>query len=446
MSPRTVISGWGRAMPAACAVETPESLDAVRDLSNQSGELIARGLGRSYGDAAQLSGSTVIDMTRLNRILDFNEQTGVVDVEAGVSIDHLIRTCAGRGWFVHVTPGTRYVTVGGAIASDVHGKSHHVDGSFGAHVIDLTLLTADGSVRTVSATSDADIFNATVGGMGLTGIVLSARLALRPIETTQMLSTTERSAELDTLMARMTELDQTSRYTVAWIDTVAKGKKFGRGLITFGDHATVGDLPVGADPQELHLPHVASVPLDLPTRTLNRASVRAFNTVWFNKAPKTARPALTNFADFFHPLDMLGDWNRIYGRTGFLQYQFVVPDSASQLIATGIEAINNTGAPAFLSVLKRFGPQGSGFLSFPSPGWTLALDIPARLSQLGPVLDDLDEQIAAAGGRVYLSKDSRLRPEVLASMYPRLDQFRQVRAQLDPNQKFRSDLSNRIGI
>lgn len=443
---RRVISGWGRTSPITASVAQPDLAETVSAIVERSDRIVARGLGRSYGDAAQVGGGLTLDMTNLDRIVAFDESTGVVDVEAGVSLDHLIRTLTPRGWFVPVTPGTRYVTVAGAIASDVHGKNHHAVGSFGQHILDLTLVTADGSLRTVSPESDSDVFWATVGGMGLTGVILGARVQLRAVETAKILATTQRAGDLDELMADMSSIDADVPYSVAWVDTTARGKRFGRGLISHGDHAKRDEIPVGADPFALGLPETVEVPVDLPAITLNRLTVSAFNELWFRKAPKSATPQLTSLADFFHPLDMVSKWNRIYGRPGFVQYQFVVPDSGADLIGKSIRAITATGGASFLTVLKRFGPGNEAPMSFPIEGWTLALDIPARIDGLERVLDKLDEKVAEAGGRVYLSKDARLRPELLATMYPRLSEWQATRRTLDPTASFTSDLAVRLGI
>ena len=443
---RKVVTGWGKTSPIRANIARPESVDSAVFVVSEADRVVGRGLGRSYGDAAQVSGGQVIDMTGLNRILEFDADSGIVNVEAGTSIEHLIETLVPQSWFVPVTPGTRFVTVGGAIGSDVHGKNHHRVASFGSHVRELTLLTGSGEVVTASPELNADVFWATVGGMGLTGLILTAKVAMRPVETAMMVATTERAKNLDAVMTRMIELDPVNPYTVAWIDCVARGARFGRGLITYGDHARLNQIPAGWEPLDVDLPSAGTVPIDLPSLSLNRVTIAAFNELWFRKVPKRPTRGLVSFADFFHPLDMIGDWNRIYGRAGFIQYQFVVPDSRADLIRIAIERITDVGGSAFLTVLKRFGSGNSGHLSFPIEGWTLALDVPARLAGLGRVLDELDQQVVQAGGRVYLSKDSRMRPDVLPAMYPRLDEWREVRQRLDPNEKFTSNLALRLGI
>jgi len=242
------------------------------------------------------------------------------------------------------------------------------------------------------------------------------------------------------------EIDKAVPYTVAWVDCLAKGSRFGRGLISHGDHAVPADTPGRVDPLALSIAEPVAFPVNLPSKSLNKLSVAAFNELWFRKVPKVARPQLTSMADFFHPLDMVGDWNRIYGAAGFLQYQFVVPDAGSELIGRALRTIAATGGVSFLTVLKRFGPANRAPLSFPMAGWTLALDIPAHVPGLGQVLDQLDEQVADAGGRIYFTKDSRLRPDLVETMYPKLSQWQGVRDRYDPSRRMQSDLAIRLGI
>jgi len=282
--------------------------------------------------------------------------------------------------------------------------------------------------------------------MGLTGVILRAKIQLSAVPSAKIMATTQRSGDLDSLMSDMSAIDADVPYSVAWVDTTTRGKRFGRGLISHGDFAEKSDIPANVNPFDLGLPDSVEIPVNLPAVTLNRATVAAFNELWFRKAPKRASPMLTSLADFFHPLDMVGRWNRIYGRPGFVQYQFVVPDDGAELIGKSIRAISATGGASFLTVLKRFGPANEAPMSFPMEGWTLALDIPARIDGLDRVLDKLDEKIAEVGGRVYLSKDARLRPELLSTMYPRLGQWQEARRELDPAGTFTSDLATRLGI
>ena len=446
-SDERLLTGWGLTVPTRAAVTRPDSAERVRAALAAAGPrgVLPRGLGRSYGDAAQNAGGTVLDMTGCDRIGEVDVASGTVEVDAGVSLDDLLRRIVPQGWFVLVTPGTRYVTVGGAIACDIHGKSHHLDGSFARSVVRFDLLTPDGEVRTV--TPDDDVFWATHGGMGLTGVVLRATLRLQPVETSLISVDTERASDLDDVMARMAARDDDYRYSVAWIDLLASGATMGRSVLTRGDHLRRADLPAKHrdDPLRYDPKILVTAPPVVPPGLLNRLTVRAFNELWFRKAPREQVGHPESIATFFHPLDMVRGWNRVYGRQGFLQYQFVVPFGEEPALRRIVEELVQQQCPSFLAVLKRFGP-GNGWLSFPEPGWTLALDIPAALDGLGPLLDRLDEQVVAAGGRVYLAKDSRLRPELLRAMYPDLDRWREVRTRLDPRSVLVSDLARRLDL
>jgi FAD/FMN-containing dehydrogenase len=443
------LTGWGRTAPTP-AVLSPVHDDAeVRSVLEAAGNrgLVARGLARSYGDAAQNAGGHVLDMTAADRVLSADLETGLVDVEAGISLDELMNRFVPQGFFVPVTAGTRYVTVGGAIAADIHGKNHHIAGSFSQHVRWLDLLTADGQVRRVGPESDADLFWATAGGMGLTGVILRAQVQLKAIESSRCLVDTDRTPDLDSLMTLLTETDHLYDYSVAWIDCVAKGKRMGRSVVTRGRFAKLDELPEKrrADPLKYHGSVTLSVPNVFPPGLLNGLTVAAFNELWYRKAPKRKRNQVQSIPTFFHPLDGVGAWNRIYGPHGFVQYQFTVPFGQEEAMREALERISHSGTASFLAVLKRFGPGNPGMLSYPSPGWTLALDIPVQKG-LAALLDQLDELVVAAEGRIYLAKDSRVRPETFEKMYDRLGEFRAVRKQVDPNGVFTSDLARRLSL
>ncbi|MFJ6554159.1 FAD-binding protein [Streptomyces luteogriseus] len=444
----TTVTGWGRTAPTAAWLIRPRSYEeaaaAVRDCGARGG--IPRGLGRAYGDAAQNAGGSVLDMTALDRVHAIDADGGTVLCDAGVSLHRLMEVLLPLGWFVPVTPGTRYVTVGGAIGADIHGKNHHVSGSFARHVLALELLTADGEIRTVIP--GTPLFDATAGGMGLTGVILTATIRLQPVETSLMSVDTERATDLDDLMARLTATDHRYRYSVAWIDLLARGAATGRAVLTRGDHAPLDALParLRRDPLAFRTPRLPATPEILPEGLLSRTTVGLFNELWYRKAPRARTGRLQRISGFFHPLDGVPHWNRVYGRGGFVQYQFVVGHGREDALRRIVRRISERRCPSFLAVLKRFGESDPGWLSFPVPGWTLALDIPAGLPGLGAFLDELDEEVAAAGGRVYLAKDARLRPELLAAMYPRLDDFRELRAELDPHGVFVSDLARRLSL
>jgi decaprenylphospho-beta-D-ribofuranose 2-oxidase len=389
----------------------------------------------------------VLDGTALTGIRSVDLDRGVVTVAAGTSLDSLMRWLLPRGWFVPVTPGTRFVTVGGAIASDIHGKGHHVDGTFGSHVHSLTLRTGRGEVIAVSPSETPEIFWATAGGMGLTGIILDATFDLIPVETSMISVDEERCGDLDHLMASMSERDDRFRYSVAWIDCTARGRSMGRGILGRGDHATLDEIPRAkrGSARRFAPTQLAIAPPVMPTGLINLQTTRAFNEVWFRKARKH-HVSVQSISTFFHPLDLVDGWNRMYGRRGCIQYQYVVPFGAESTVRYSLEELSGSGMPSFLAVLKRLGAQNPGMLSFPTPGWTLAVDIPVGSPELPPLLDRLDDAVLAAGGRIYLAKDARTRPEHLGVMYPRLSQWREIRAKLDPERVITSDMARRLGL
>ena len=447
---RRALTGWGRTAPTVAGVAGASSVDDVVDAirSAPGRGIIGRGLGRSYGDAAQNAGGVVVDLTGLDSVHRIDPDAATVDVAAGVSLDTLIRRLLPFGLWIPVLPGTRQVTVGGAIAADVHGKNHHVDGSFGAHVMGLDLVTADGSVHACTPDGpESELFWATVGGMGLTGVVVRAVLRLQRVESAYFAVDTERAHDLDELMDRLDRDDAAYPYSVAWFDSVATGSRLGRAVITRGRAARADELPpaLRRDPLGFGGRARATVPPGIPGGLLNRVSARAFNALWFRKAPERRHGEVQDIGTFFHPLDVVAEWNRAYGPHGFCQYQFVVPFGAEETLRSAVRRIAGSGHVSCLSVLKRFGPANPAPLSFPTAGWTLAVDIPARPG-LDRLFDDLDELVLDAGGRIYLAKDGRLPAAALARMYPRLDEFRAVRRRVDPDGVFRSDLARRLDL
>lgn len=461
MAEAAALTGWGRTSPSVARLADPAGPDPehpdpasvverIERLVAAAGPrgVIARGLGRSYGDAAQNGGGEVVSMTGLDRILDVDLETATVTVEAGVSLDQLMRALVPLGLWPSVSPGTRYVTVGGAIGSDIHGKGHHRDGTFGAHVRSLEMVTPGLGRVTLSPEDRPAEFWATTGGMGLTGIVYRATLEMLRIETSSIRVDSWRTADLDQTMALMAEHDRSYRYSVAWMDCLATGSSLGRSIVEFGEHATLDDLPPDKRNarRALRFNPRDSLPAPpwAPSGLLNRWTVAAFNEVWYRKARRRAEGHVVAASSFFHPLDMVEGWNRIYGARGFLQYQFVLPDGEEETLRRIIEELVQHRAASFLAVLKRFGPANPAPLSFPRPGWTLALDLPVTFGGLPALLDRMDDQVVSAGGRIYLAKDSRMRPDLFEAMYPELPRWREVRDRMDPDHVMRSDLFRRL--
>jgi decaprenylphospho-beta-D-ribofuranose 2-oxidase len=441
-----VLTGWGRTAPSAATVRAVSSATDICAAITDSGPrgVLARGLGRSYGDAAQSGGATVLDLSSLADI-DLDTTTRSVTVGGGASLDAVLKALVPAGYFVPVTPGTRMVTVGGAIAADVHGKNHHVEGTFGSHVSRMTVVDGRGDVTTLTPDETPERFWATVGGMGLTGVIVDATFDLIPITSSLISVDTDRTRDLDDTMSRMIAGDDAYRYSVAWVDSAHPS---GRGVLTRGDHAPVDQLPPDARRTALdYRPKVlATAPKLVPSGLVNPLTMRAFNEAWFRKAPKSRHGELQQIGAFFHPLDILQDWNRGYGSAGFLQYQFAVPDDAGHLVGTTLSALRKIGAISPVTVLKRFGASNPAPLSFPQPGWTLAIDVPAGVSGLAATLDRLDALVLGAGGRLYLAKDSRMSPAMMAAAYPRLGEWQRVRDDMDPNGVFTSDLARRLSL
>lgn len=447
---RTLLSGWGRAVFTAAElveVDAEHLAATIKELPPRGA--IARGLGRSYGDPAQCAGGRVVRLVPSGDEISIDAAAGTATVGAGVSIDDLLRVLVPRGWFVPVTPGTRFVTIGGAVASDIHGKNHQRDGSFGSHVTALRMMLADTTIVEIGPDRDPELFWATVGGMGLTGVILDVTFRLIPIETSRIVVETRRIGNLDELMERMAATDTHVRYSVAWLDLLATGRHLGRGILTNGDHATLADLGPAelADPLAYDAHQLISVPPLVPSPgVINRLSVTAFNEMWYRKVPRLRQGELKTIPAYFHPLDAVGGWNRLYGRQGFLQYQFVLPLGAEDVLTTVIERIAAARLPIFLNVLKRFGPANPAPLSFPRSGWTLTIDVAAGHPGLSGLLGHLDGLVLDAGGRHYLAKDFQTTPEAIRRGYPRLDEWLAVRERVDPHGVWASDLSRRLGL
>lgn len=407
-----------------------------------------RGLGRAYGDAAQNGGGLVVQLHEDLGEVHLDMSRGTVRCGAGTSLDSLIAFLVPRGFFVPVTPGTRFVTVGGAIASDIHGKNHHVDGSFGNHVECLTLLLANGSVREISPDRESDLFWATIGGMGLTGAILDATFRVFPIETSSCTVNTQRCANIEVLIDTMATGDEDVKYSVAWTDLLARGRSMGRSILWRGDHSQREELPAKTrDCLVYEARQVGAVPpLPVGPGVVNRWTSRLFNELWFHKAPNRRSGEIKSIPAFFHPLDSIAHWNRLYGSQGFLQYQFVLPFGEESVLLQIVEEISRAQVATPLVVLKRFGAANNAMLSFPKPGWTLTVDIPARAEGLASLLRGLDERVLDAGGRHYLAKDSHMTPDTLSRGYPRLEEWKQIKREVDPDNLWTSDLARRLEL
>ena len=439
------LTGWGRYPRHETTVLEPDDLSDAAQLHRAGTGLVARGNGRAYGDAAIGLTRTLLTR-RLDRMISFDPSTGRLEVEAGVLLVDILAFAVPRGFFPPVVPGTKFVSVGGMIAADVHGKNHHIDGGFGRHVETLDLALPDGSRVTCSPRNNSELFGATIGGMGLTGTILSAAFRLRRIETSFVQQRTIVAADLDAAMAALdASLDAT--YSVAWIDCLAQGARLGRALVYRGEHACADALPQGRPAfRSARKSHMA-VPFDMPSFMLNRLSVTAFNEIYFRRgAAKAGRDFFVAIDPYFFPLDGIADWNRIYGARGFVQHQCVIPKAASRAAFGEIlERISRLGTPSFLAVLKLLGP-GDGLMSFPLEGYTLALDFPVSAATLR-LLDEIDAIVVAAGGRLYLAKDARQAPATFECGYAQaLPQFRALRRAIGAPGKIESRLSRRLGF
>ncbi|WP_162958542.1 FAD-binding oxidoreductase [Nocardia yunnanensis] len=445
------LSGWGRTASSVAQVLSTPDLDTVAQTIRRavSRGVIARGLGRSYGDPAQNAGGLVVDMTAFDRIHSIDPDSGLVDVDAGVSLDTLMKAVLPQGLWVPVLPGTRQVTVGGAIASDIHGKNHHSHGSFGNHVLALDLLTADGAVRTLTPDGpEAELFWATVGGMGLTGIIVRARVRMKHTETAYFLVDNDRTDSLDETMELLTGgSDDGYEYSMSVPDTISTGAKLGRAGFSRGSLATLDQLPakLRRNPLKFDAPQLFTVPDVFPNGMVNNLTTRLAAEVAYRFYPKRSRGRIQNLTQFYHPLDLMGEWNRAYGQRGFLQYQFSMPYGAEAQLAEAVRAIAHSGHRSFLNVFKRMGASNPAPLSWPHPGFMLSLDFPLKPG-LGEFCAELDQRVLDAGGRLYFAKDSRTTPDMVRAMYPRLDEWRRVRDTVDPEGVFVSDLARRLRL
>ena len=442
--------GWGRTAPSVAQVLSTPDAEVIAKAVSQAGMrgVIARGLGRSYGDNAQNGGGLVVDMTALNRIHTIDGDTHLVDLDGGVSLDTLMKAALPFGLWVPVLPGTRQVTVGGAIACDIHGKNHHSAGSFGNHVRSIDLLTASDDIRRLTPDGpESELFWATVGGNGLTGIIMRATIEMTPTETAYFIADGDVTNTLDETIAFHSDGSEGNyTYSSAWFDAISAPPKLGRAAISRGSLARLEQLPekLQRNPLRFDAPQLLTLPDIFPNGLANKYTFGPIGELWYRKSG-TYRGKVQNLTQFYHPLDMFGEWNRAYGSAGFGQYQFVVPTEAVDEFKAIIVDIQKSGHCSFLNVFKLFGPGNQAPLSFPIPGWNVCVDFPIK-SGLNEFLNELDRRVLEFGGRLYTAKDSRTTAETFHAMYPRIDEWIAVRRKVDPNGVFASDMARRLEL
>jgi len=440
-----MISGWGLYPKVDTSLSYFNDIDALKSIVSNSESLIARGMGRSYGDSS-LSNSLIVSTNRYNRVLNFNTSTGYLRCESGLSMAGILDSFVEQGWFFQVTPGTKYVSIGGAVASDIHGKNHHIVGSFASCVERFSLMLSDSSVVECSRSENANLYHATFGAMGLTGIILDVTIRLKKISSAHILQKTIKCENLDSVI-RHFENSENSSYSVAWIDCMAKGKFLGKSVLILGEHAETDMLPMHLKDHPLTMlkKKKISVPFYLPSFALNKYTVSIFNSLYYKKS-KHLREEIVDYDSYFYPLDSIHNWNRIYGSSGFVQYQCVLPmKHGYEGLKKMLGVISKCGMGSFLAVLKLLGNQ-EGVLSFPMKGYTLALDFPVN-NKLPAMLAELDEITQSYDGRIYLTKDSRMPKEMFIKTYKsKIDLFNTIRAEYDPTKKYQSLQSIRLGI
>ena len=429
-------TGWGMYPKIRCRRFTFDAEEKLRSILSKYKPLIPYGNGRSYGDSALWE--NVVDIRKRDYFLCFDATTGILHVQAGVLLADIIEVFVPRGWFLKVTPGTKLITVGGAIASDVHGKNHHVEGCFSERVEEFRIMLADGEVVTCTREETPDLWKATCGGQGLTGVILDAKITLKRINSQYLDQTTIKTKNLKETFEAFEEYSHMP-YSVAWIDCLAKGEEIGKCLLMVGDFRDDGKLDYRLKPQK-------SIPFNFPSFALNNWSVRAFNWLYYRKVKERVSKQRVDIDTFFYPLDAIGHWNRIYGKNGFTQYQFILPKETSyDGLEEILKTISDSGKGSFLAVLKLYGKANENWLSFPMEGYSLALDFKIEKG-LFELLDRLDEIVVEHQGRIYLAKDARVSKETFEQGYPNIDNFREFRKKNDMNAKFQSLQSTRVKI
>ena len=438
------LANWNKYPVVEADVRSFQYQDELLNAVQSESSLIARGNGRCYGDASLAR--KVLSTLQYKHIHSFDPAAGVIFCEAGVMLDDILQLIVPEGWFLPVTPGTSYITVGGAVASDVHGKNHHSDGSFSNHVEELELLLANGELVRCSSQEKPELFAATCGGMGLTGVISRVRFRLKRIETSYIEQRAIKAPDIDTIF-RLFEENESYTYSVAWIDCLQKGKDLGRSLLLLGEHARREALSTSQKQKPLQLPgsRKLSIPFSFPSFTLNPFTVQAFNFAYYHKMLGQEKDSVLSYDPYFYPLDSVLHWNRMYGKAGFVQYQFVLPmENSREGLIQILEKINHRKMGSFLAVLKLFGEQDS-LISFPMRGYTLALDFPIRKG-LFSFLNELDDIVLKYGGRLYLSKDARMKPELFWKGYPQAQKFVYIVKKYNPEGKFNSLLAQRLNI
>lgn len=461
------LHGWGRTAPTRAQVLSTEDLDTIVDAVKQVADdnadkpdhlkrgVIARGMGRSYGDPAQNAGGLVIDMQRFNKIHSIDPDTALVVVDGGVTLDQLMKAALPYGLWVPVLPGTRQVTIGGAIGPDIHGKNHHSAGSFGNHVVSMDLLVASGEILTLTPGGsdddpDGELFWATVGGMGLTGIIVQATIRMTKTETAFFIADGDLTSNFDeTIEFHADGSEHNYTYSSAWFDAISPEPKLGRAAVSRGSLATLDQLKelapkLAKDPLKFSAPQLITVPDIFPNFTMNKLTMKAVGQAWWLKSGEY-RDQVQNLTQFYQPLDLIGEWNRGYGSRGFLQYQFVVPREATSELKSIVRSIQASGHYSALNVFKLFGEGNRAPLSFPMPGWNICVDFPIKPG-LGHFLDELDKRVLDFGGRLYLAKESRTSAEKFHQMYPQMQSWLDTRNEIDPTGVFASDMSRRLEL
>jgi decaprenylphospho-beta-D-ribofuranose 2-oxidase len=437
------IANWGNYPVMETEEKTFTFEEQLNEVLLDTEGIIARGNGRCYGDAS-LARRTISTL-KYDKILSFDKEKGIFECQCGLTLDKILEVIVPKGWFLPVTPGTKFITVGGAIASDVHGKNHHVDGCFSHHVLEMDVVLANGETVTCSSTLNTDLFWATCGGMGLTGIITRAKFDLKKIQSSYIKQKQIKAKNLEEVIDLFDEYRHCT-YSVAWIDCLKKGKHFGRSILMLGEHAQLGDLDEKMKKDPLRLPDKKQItfPFTLPSFVLNTLSVKAFNFLFYSKNLKREIKNVVSYEPFFYPLDSILHWNRGYGRKGFVQYQFVLPLKSKEGLIEILKKISDKGLGSFLAVLKVFGKQDD-LISFPKEGYTLALDFPVRKG-LFEFLDELDKVVLDYGGRLYLSKDARMRSEIFWNGYSKAQQFLNIVKKYNPGFKFNSVQADRLSI